>query len=595
MSGNENIILKLHKVYPEYVYSSVQFEIDIHTNRIISQESLSVSDNNLIERIDWEDYLEEQPKLCLKHIINEDLDEPTITLIKFEGDKTTETHINETINRSSEEPYIFDSSIKKQNIQLKLPDAAIISCQNCDTAFPTKYQYQRHQCEFNASKVVLKPEIVGKDIDKATRLRFECDTCKKTFVSNNNLERHRNCHMNIKSNVCEHCKKTFVSENRLKIHKENHCKKAGDTTKFYRSDVVVWHCENCKQVFATQQCGEKHISDCAVIQQETKTELESNESISTEDKSETKNDSVNMTNDNNVDSKSEIVNQIESENKNQQNNTDKSTEIPKLSKVVTEILYQCEFCNQTFITKSTLLSHQGSHTTEKNYECTFCEKYFNSYTVAVTHWQNKCTEESNLFYLPKMIYCEHCDRGFKSHELLYSHKNKKKHFTPKIHEKKINENISSTNENAIVKLIENMITKMDKMVTEGNDETENKNEENKENDENGKKKRGRRRKWEKMDLKNKKRSDMIDGYMYQCERCSVVFKDISALEAHKNTQHVSIYSCGQCGQVRFSVFISILHQIILGGTNFFDPGPSICFITTLLKIKSFNSFPIGSS
>lgn len=525
----ENTLVKLHQLYPNGLYNSSQLEID-PTDRIISNTPISVNVKDVEKFINWEN---DDVKLEMRVFVDDD--DPMITLIKIEdSDLNTETVVSTSVNLSvGNSKYVFTPSIKQQNVQLSLPDATIISCQNCDTAFPTKYQYQRHQCEFNADKVVLKPEIVGKDIDKATRLRFECETCKKTFVSNNNLERHKSCHTNNKTNICEYCKKTFVSENRLKIHKENHCKKAGDMTKFYRSDVVVWHCENCKQVFATQQSGSKHAQTCAVI-------VGGSSHKDSCVKSEKAGTLGNDGNDGN-DFESNFQNAMHSQ-------TEKP---PKLSKVVTEILYQCEFCNQTYITKSTLLEHQSSHTTEKNYECTFCNKYFNSYNVATSHWQNKCTEESNLFYLPKMIYCEHCDRGFKSHEILYSHKNKKKHFTPKMHEKKINEETNDTgNENAIVKLIESMITKMDKKANEDADDDGAVRSEDNES-EGGKKKRGRKRKWHKVDVKSKKQGDgLVEGYMYQCERCSVVFKDIGALDAHKSSQHVSIYSCGQCGQVR---------------------------------------------
>lgn len=123
----------------------------------------------------------------------------------------------------------------------------------------------RHQCEFNAEKVVLKPDADMKDVDKGMRIKYDCTTCGKQFVSKNNLERHQSSHDNTKKNICEHCNKQFVSENRLRIHKENHCKKAGDISKFYRSDVAVWKCCKCNQVFATGASANAHADICKVI------------------------------------------------------------------------------------------------------------------------------------------------------------------------------------------------------------------------------------------------------------------------------------------------------------------------------------------
>lgn len=536
MNTNDIVHLKVHQIFPEGICTSLKFEIDIE-DQIVSNTLINLSENQT-ETVIWQMDVNDT-NLHLKHLTIKSEDSE-IRLIKVENSNELDQINTETVTNASQnfsdEKYVFTTSNKQQNYYLKLPDATVISCQNCDTTFPTKYQYQRHQCEFNAAKVVLKPEIIGKDIDKATRLRFECETCKKSFVSNNNLERHRTCHTTDKLNVCEYCKKTFVSENRLKIHKENHCKKAGDMTKFYRSDVVVWQCNNCKQVFATQSNGMKHVENCTIFMNiDDKSLINSEISENPQNEDET---SLNVSKNNNFDENFEIA----IKNQDDDINLVQDLSVPKLSKVVTEILYQCEFCNQTYISKSTLLEHQNSHTTEKNYECTFCDKYFNSYTVATIHWQNKCTEESNLFYLPKLVYCEHCDRGFKSHEILYNHKNKKKHFSPKLHEKRVAESTDEKNENAIVKLIESMITKMDKK--DINTQSQDKNiDDNKENElDNVKKRRGRKRKWQKR-----------QGYMYQCERCSVVFKDIANLDAHKNTQHTSVYSCGQCGQVCFII------------------------------------------
>lgn len=565
---SENVILKVHRIIPNgMLNSSFQLEIDA-SDQVIKHTDLSLSDVDInINRylLNWNYQADNKLTPNLNYHRFKQSISPTVIVIKFgEFNELTSmnymTKINASINSVTESNYIFTETDKQQMKRLNLPDSSVISCQNCDTSFPTKYQYQRHQCEFNAEKVVLKAEVAGKNVDKASRLRFECDICKKSFVSNNNLERHKNCHRNKSNNICEFCSKTFVSENRLKIHKENHCKKAGDTTKFYRSDVVVWRCEQCKQVFATQECGNKHLNTCKTIMPCTST---------AEDAKPTGNEYTNpdtlksVCDENNFDSNFEkAMNSHPSEGADAEFR-EMST---SLTKIITEVLYQCEFCNRTYAAKPSVLNHQKTHTTEKNYECMFCQQHFDNYNIATQHWQNKCIKESNLFYLPKMIYCEHCDRGFKSHEILYNHKNKKKHFTPKLHSNDKENNMKTENEKAIVKLIENMINKMDHQSAQ-NASSENqadsdsnsylmpmesiKLERDRDGEvaqENGKKKRGRKRKWHKFESKNKKLLTE-DGCQYQCERCATVFDSITALDAHKDSAHASTYRCDQCGQV----------------------------------------------
>ncbi|KAK9709351.1 Zinc finger, C2H2 type [Popillia japonica] len=197
-----------------------------------------------------------------------DLDNSSIRVIKIGGVEDLNpmnyaTEISTVLNDPCECKSVVCGNIVQPKRESKIPNIpTMIICQNCDTNFPTKYQYQRHQCEFNADKVVLKPNVDIKDIDKGMRMKFDCPTCGKQFVSKNNLERHQTSHDETNINVCEHCNKQFVSENRLRIHKENHCKKAGDISKFYRSDVTVWKCLSCYQVFATPSSASKHVENC---------------------------------------------------------------------------------------------------------------------------------------------------------------------------------------------------------------------------------------------------------------------------------------------------------------------------------------------
>ncbi|VEN42927.1 unnamed protein product [Callosobruchus maculatus] len=426
----------------------------------------------------------------------------------------------------------------------------MIRCQNCETNFPTKYQYQRHQCEFNAEKVILKQDTDLKEAEPSIREKYVCDVCSKQFVSRSNLERHHASHENIENNVCEHCKKQFVSENRLKTHKENHCKKAGDLSKFYRSDVAVWKCKKCHEVFSSQVTATYHVSMCTEMVEITGGENDEGSNRKEADAS--------------LQMKEECGVNVE--------------------KLLTEILLQCEFCNRTYAEKNLLLMHQRKHTTAKNYECVNCSQVFESYAAAAQHWMKKCSEYVSLFYLPKLTYCEYCDRTFKSHELLYTHKIKKKHYTSKLHVPSTSEEAevaakkekSDENKEVLNKLIEVVLKTLDVPVnkigntmtsTDTTEEITIKNEaldpSNKENEVKvgEKKKRGRKRKWPKEDVKMKVFSAEVDeGFKYQCERCIKVFGNVADLESHRDKEHAASFTCEECGQVLHSAKALLIHS-----------------------------------
>lgn len=515
-----------------------------------------------------------------------DLDNSSIRVIKIGGVEDLNpmnyaTEISTVLNDPCECKSVVCGNIVQPKRESKIPNIpTMIICQNCDTNFPTKYQYQRHQCEFNADKVVLKPNVDIKDIDKGMRMKFDCPTCGKQFVSKNNLERHQTSHDETNINVCEHCNKQFVSENRLRIHKENHCKKAGDISKFYRSDVTVWKCLSCYQVFATPSSASKHVENCVDNLNRSKSKkgfIEDDDCkiISDEEKCLASTEIL----DNGITSTGKVNDAITNKN---------------MQKFLTELLLQCEYCNRTYADKKWLLLHQKTHTTSVNYECVTCNLTFDSYVLASKHWLTKCSDEANLFYLPKLTYCEYCDRTFKSHEILYTHKFKKKHYTPKIYslsesnpadvkQEALKDNSMKIIENkeAIVKLIEDVLFAMN--VSTENKQNDSNLKETSETTQNSysqelviksevysesssfnksdtsqdseKKKRGRKRKSPRQTMKTKRLSVVVEnGYKYQCEKCVKVFDSVADLENHREIEHPAKFKCEECGQVSISIY-----------------------------------------
>ncbi|XP_030748180.1 zinc finger protein 208 isoform X2 [Sitophilus oryzae] len=422
--------------------------------------------------------------------------------------------------------------IMYERMNLNFP--TLTKCQNCETNFPTKYQYQRHQCDFDVNKVVFKTcpdDEIAENITE-NKKKTECEICGKFFASKINLEKHQETH-SAHDNICEFCAKRFVSENRLRIHKENHCKKAGDVAKFYRSDVTVWKCRKCHEVFSSAEIAVHHVEICQ----------ESGD-----------------------------------------NNENKENFIEKIS---TEILLQCEFCNRTYSDKNLLLMHQRKHTTAKNYECVNCLRTFDSFCTASSHWLKKCTEFSNLFYLPRLSYCEYCDRTFKSHDILYNHKTKKKHYTPKLHSRadgpqKLDEDGEVKplieNKDIVNKLIEDVLKTLEVPVNDLDDGGEVQMQEIKVKIEPGvedlsssrleqeiieeqiKPPKKRKLQSRNSSTKPKKHASATDeGFKYQCERCIKVFSSVNALENHRNNEHAASFCCEECNQTLPSAKALLIH------------------------------------
>ncbi|XP_066143934.1 testis-specific zinc finger protein topi [Euwallacea fornicatus] len=462
----------------------------------------------------------------------------------------------------------------------------LIKCQNCETNFPTKYQYQRHQCDSSTSKLVYASDQDGTDLQNVESHHIVvedthvCLVCSKVFRNKDNLDQHHLTHLNNPNheNACEFCGKKFVTDNRLRIHKENHCKKAGDISKFYRSDVTVWKCKRCHEVFSSAENSSHHIPYC---QESSVADVLTERIIQAQRLSRSKNqDNARFINE---DDEYFVDDPFP-----QKQNISDTIEI-----ISTELLLQCEFCNRTFSEKNLLLLHQRKHTTSKNYECTTCGKVFDSYSLADSHWVKTCSQFSNVFYLPKLLYCEYCDKTFKSHEILYNHKIKKKHYTPKLH---LGVNIRGMetrfpdqsrqvleNKDVINRLIRDVLMTLEvPMVNSEGGEAASQMIKIESQDcgivtlssddckkiplpEDLSKKKitpllPKKRKEKPIRTRNKKPCTLTDeGFHYQCERCIKVFNCISSLENHRSTEHVATFCCEECGETLGSAKALLIH------------------------------------
>ncbi|XP_044729171.1 gastrula zinc finger protein xFG20-1-like [Chrysoperla carnea] len=512
--------MKLHNLEDSGSLQDIQ--LDNTQSQIISQ-TLS-QDIKLHESpVQWGYVIDTDSKLDIK-LQNYESKPATITVIKIGGIEDLNplnftNHMPTTMNPMHHQVVIQDKMLvdqihqqaamgvtkmkekpKKKYTPQTLTSTPAVVCQNCDGSFSTKYQFQRHQCEFNASKVILKSEIPKRQIEKP-KTKHECDVCHKSFMTDHNLDRHRLSHGDKKPFTCQNCGKGFVLESRLNTHIETHCKlSTAEPKRFYKTDLSVWQCWNCQLITATEPNHLIHICDLTnptfispkviiPLQQNPTLNDEHNKIVNTnntfiftakQDENGIattlyENTRMDVYHDNNLTTTSDTTTSMLSTQNNfdenfekaindgiavdtvsttssyestdpQLDSTQESNNITSTTmllqekqeqshtfKIISvEQLFQCEYCNRTYANKDVLKEHQNSHGTDKNYQCMFCDDSFDSYTNALIHWQHKCDEKTNLFCLPKIIICKFCDKGFKSHELLYAHKYKLKHFVPKV-------------------------------------------------------------------------------------------------------------------------------------------------------------------
>ncbi|GLV39859.1 matotopetli [Carabus blaptoides fortunei] len=236
MSEQENMILRVHQVGPDgTINETVKIEIDPSIN-IVSESTYTEVNNNINNyALNWE--FQDDDKIRF-HFPEEE--NPTLTVIKVEVDgelnqTSYATQINSTTN-----------------------SAEVISCQNCEKKFTTKYHYQRHTCEFNADKVVLKPEVKENKTDSDVGLVKMIENMIHTMEAKNQKENDNSSPANTNIKVEDNNEDTSETGKKKRGRKRKYPKPEISNRNLTLGESCQYQCERCIKCFNDIAAMDQH-------------------------------------------------------------------------------------------------------------------------------------------------------------------------------------------------------------------------------------------------------------------------------------------------------------------------------------------------
>ena len=182
-----------------------------------------------------------------------------------------------------------------------------------------------HACpQLFADDETLQKHVKRQHIDRSLKKKYACDTCPFSTHRNNDFQRHRLTHTDIKPHACVQCGKCFAQKSNLKKHTKN----VHDKTARHR-------CDTCGKVFQERNKLANHVK---VVHQKVKSFI------------------CNM-----CGRKFSYNNDLNIHMRIHTN----------------EKPYKCDYCDKSFLRSSHLTSHTiTNHTRKFPHVCTICQKGF---------------------------------------------------------------------------------------------------------------------------------------------------------------------------------------------------------------------------
>ena len=253
---------------------------------------------------------------------------------------------------------------------------------------PIKFEskVEKNQCDFCEKEFSGKDSLQNHTCDRDKIV--SCQKCGKEFTNIHNLKRHeQTVHEGVKSHQCEYCEKSYGQRGNLKIHFLEH-----------HNDFLSDHkCNICKKVFPYKSDKKSHILKQHPNSEEAQSEKASN---NLSDVSFNEDEILNST---------------------------------KQDDLMDQEIHQCEWCEETFVSKTDIKNHIQERHSTKETECKSCQTYFEDKAKlddhicsgnteafkcnpcgdkTFSHYQNLTRHVRVQHYGIKNLKCEKCDKAF---------------------------------------------------------------------------------------------------------------------------------------------------------------------------------------
>ncbi|XP_067130144.1 gastrula zinc finger protein XlCGF57.1-like [Centruroides vittatus] len=282
-------------------------------------------------------------------------------------------------------------------------------CDSCKKEFVSKYSLKCHRrihtgeglfsCEFRNRQFTHSSSLRDRVNTHTGEKPFTCDHCKRSFTQRGNLIQHLRTHTGDKPYTCDHCKRSFALKETLIKHLRTH------------TGEKPFTCDHCNRSFARRETLIEHLRihtgempfSCTYCLQKFRFKCNLNYHII---KYHNNNEFTGLNNQKSrnggyrCDSCKKIFNSKKGFKYHRRIHTG-------------EGLLSCKFCNRQFNYSSHLRTHVKTHTGEKPFTCDHCKNSFTRKDHLIKHLRTHAGE--------KPYTCDHCKRSFTQRVTLIKH------------------------------------------------------------------------------------------------------------------------------------------------------------------------------
>jgi KRAB domain-containing zinc finger protein len=254
-------------------------------------------------------------------------------------------------------------------------------CNECSATFKTTKSLGSHkrfhsvkifQCESCPKKFLSEENFIAHKIRHTGQSPYQCSVCNKSFTIRSSVKKHMILH--VEHYKCGRCGRAFITEEERDQHAAQH--------KEMKPRLKNYQCSVCFAKFHTAYDATKHIKvkhfnekefGCSICEKKFHSKYAANKHLQTHDKNRT-------------------------------------------------MAHKCEICEKSFFNIGSLKSHQLQHHIAGAPRCSFCSRVFRTEELRDKHEETTHNHAKNL---EKLYPCSQCSLQFATHEHVKLHIKKK--------------------------------------------------------------------------------------------------------------------------------------------------------------------------